>query len=88
VVESTGFITRRILNPAYNPDEEYKTRRERNEWEIVGMMGKLYVIDDCTCVPNGYAKVASDGTVTHSSEPTTMRVMSRVTDNVVLVLKK
>lgn len=88
VVESTGFITRRILNPAYNPDEEYITRRERNEWEIVGMMGKLYVIDDGTCVPNSYAKVAADGTVTHSSEVTTMRVMSRVTDNVVLVLKK
>ena len=88
VVESTGFVTRRLVNPAYNPDEEYKTRRERNEWEIVGMMGKLYVIDDGTCVPNGYAKVASNGTVTHSDEVTTLRVMSRVTDNIVLVLKK
>lgn len=88
VVESTGFVTRRLVNPAYNPDEEYKTRRERNEWEIVGMMGKLYVIDDGTCIPNGYAKVASNGTVTHSDEVTTLRVMSRVTDNIVLVLKK
>ena len=88
VVESTGFVTRRILNPEYNPDEEYKTRRERNEWEIVGMMGKLYVIDDGTCIPNSYAKVASDGIVTNSTEVTTMRVMSRVADNVVLVLKK
>ena len=88
VVESTGFVTRRKLNPAYNPDEEYISRRERDEWEIIGMMGKLHVIDDGTCVPNSYAKLAQDGTVTHSDEPTTLRVMKRVADNVILVLKK
>lgn len=88
VVESTGFVTRRILNPAYNPDEEYITRRERNEWEIVGIMGKLHVIDDGTCVPGSYAKVLADGIVTHSADITTMRVMKRITDNIVLVLKK
>lgn len=52
------------------------------------MMGKLYVIDDGTCIPNGYAKVASDGILAHTDDITTMRVMSRVTDNIVLVLKK
>lgn len=88
VVESTGFVERKILNPEYNPDEEYITRKERNEWEIVGMMGKLHVIDDGTCIPNSYAKVTADGIVTHSSEVTTMRVLKRVTDNVILVLKK
>lgn len=88
VVESTGFVTRRKLNPAYNPDEEYISRRERDEWEIIGMMGKLHVIDDGTCIPNSYAKLAQDGTVTHSDEPTTLRVMKRVSDNVILVLKK
>lgn len=88
VVESTGFVTRKVLNPEFNPEDEYITRKERNEWEIIGMMGKLHVIDDGTCVPNGYAKVANDGIVTHSDEPTTMRVMSRLGDNVVLILKK
>ena len=88
VVESTGLVTRRVLNPEYNPDEEYISRRERNEWEIVGMMGKLHVIDDGTCIPGSYAKVAVDGTVTHSAEATTLRVMKRITDNVILVLKK
>ena len=52
------------------------------------MMGKLHVIDDGTCVPNSYAKVSSAGIVTHTDEVTTMRVMKRITDNIVLVLKK
>lgn len=88
VTESTGLVERKILNPAFNPDDEYVTRKERNEWEIVGMMGKLHVTDDGTCVPNGYAKVSHNGIVTHSDEITTMRVMRRVSDNIVLVLKK
>ena len=88
ITESTGFITRKILNPEFNPDDEYITRKERNEWEIVGMMGKLHVIDDGTCVPNGYAKVSHDGIITHSDKITTMRVMKRITDNIVLILKK
>lgn len=88
VVESTGFVTRKVLNPAFNPDDEYITRKERNEWEIVGMMGKLHVIDDGTCVPNGYAKVSHDGIVTHSDKITTMRVMERINDHIILILKK
>ena len=51
-------------------------------------MGKLHVIDDGTCVPNGYAKVSHDGIVTHSDEVTTMRVMRRISDDIILVLKK
>ena len=88
VTESTGLVTRKVLNPEFNPDDEYLTREERNEWEIVGMMGKLHVIDDGTCVVNSYAKVSHDGIVTHSDEVTTMRVMERISDNIILVLKK
>ena len=88
VVESTGFVERKVLNPAYNPEDEYITRKERNEWEIIGMMGKLHVVDDGTCVPNAYAKVKADGVVTHSDDVTTFRVMKRITERIVLVLKK
>lgn len=88
VTESTGFVTRKVLNPEFNPEDEYITREERNEWEIVGMMGKLHVIDDGTCVVNSYAKVSHDGIVTHSDDVTTMRVMERISDNIILVLKK
>ena len=88
VIESTGFITRKVLNPEYNPEDEYITRKERNEWEIIGMMGKLHVIDDGTCIPNSYGKVSSNGILTHSDEVTTFRVMKRIGDNIILVLKK
>ncbi len=88
VVESTGFVERKVLNPSFNPEEEYKTRKERYEWDIIGMMGKLHVLDDGTCKPNRYAKVSHDGILTHSDEVTTFRVMKRLTDNIILVLKK
>jgi hypothetical protein len=34
---------RRVLNPAYNPDQEYVSREERPEWDAVGLVGKLRV---------------------------------------------
>lgn len=86
--ESLGFFPRRRLNPDYNPYKSYKPRSERPEWAVVGMLGKLHVRDDGTCVPNGYAKVGADGTATASAEKTSMRVLKRVSDKIVLVLMK
>lgn len=74
-------------NPAYDPSKAYTKRSERPEWQIVGMMGKLYVRDDGSCVVNGYADV-KDGIATKASGKTNMRVMERVTDNIVRVLMK
>ena len=74
-------------NPSYDPSKAYTKRSERPEWQIVGMMGKLYVRDDGSCVVNGYADV-KDGIATKSSSKTNMRVMERVTDNIVRVLMK
>jgi hypothetical protein len=31
----------RVLNPDYNPEQEYVSREDRPEWAIVGLMGKL-----------------------------------------------
>ena len=74
-------------NPAYDPSKTYIKRADRPEWQIVGMMGKIYVRDDGTCVVNGYADV-KDGIATKASGKTNMRVMERVTDNIVRVLMK
>ena len=74
-------------NPDYNASRAYIKRSERPEWQIVGMMGKLYVRDDGSCVVNGYADV-KDGIATKASGKTNMRVMERVTDNIVRVLMK
>ncbi len=74
-------------NPDYNASRAYIKRSERPEWQIVGMMGKLYVRDNGSCVVNGYADV-KDGIATKASGKTNMRVMERVTDNIVRVLMK
>ena len=90
--EDNGEITKRHIhapkeNPEYNASQPYAKRADRPEWQIVGMMGKLYVRDDGSCVVNGYADV-KDGIATKASGKTNMRVMERVTDNIVRVLMK
>lgn len=90
--EDNGEITKRHIhapkqNPEYNASQPYVKRADRPEWQIVGMMGKIYVRDDGTCVVNGYADV-KDGIATKANGKTNMRVMERVTDNIVRVLMK
>lgn len=63
-------------------------RADIPEWDIVGMLGKLYVRDDGTAVVNGYVTVGENGVAIASSEKTNMRVLSRVNENVVRVLLK
>lgn len=74
-------------NPEYDTTKAYIKRADRPEWQIVGMMGKIYVRDDGSCVVNGYADV-KDGIATKANGKTNMRVMERVTDNIVRVLMK
>lgn len=74
-------------NPEYDASRAYIKRADRPEWQIIGMMGKIYVRDDGTCVVNGYADV-KDGIATKANGKTNMRVMERVTDNIVRVLMK
>ena len=74
-------------NPEYDVSKPYTKRADRPEWQIVGMMGKLYVRDDGSCVVNGYADV-KDGIATKATGKTNMRVMARVNENIVRVLLK
>lgn len=75
-----------VVNPNYNPDQEYTKRADRPEWSAVGMMGKLYVRDDGTCQVNGFAKPING--VATASTSGTMRVIERVSDNVIRVVIK
>ena len=74
-------------NPDYDVSQPYTKRADRPEWQIVGMIGKLYVRDDGSCVVNGYADV-KDGIATKATGKTNMRVMERVNENIVRVLLK
>lgn len=78
-----------ILSSDWSEEEEYIPREERPEWEAIGLVGKLLVRDDGTLIPNNFAKVgALDGELTLSEEPTNIRVMGRVTENIVRVFIK
>ena len=85
---STGFHPHRKLNPNYDPEQAYVRRSDRPEWEIIGLIGKLHVTDDGTCTVGGYATVGENGIATASANKTSMRVMKRIADNVILVLMK
>ena len=74
-------------NPDYDSSKTYIKRADRPEWQIVGMMGKLYVRDDGSCVVNGYADVVN-GIATKATGKTNMRVMERINDSIVRVLLK
>ena len=85
--EWTEHIHAPVTNPAYNPSQPYINRRNRPEWGTVGIMGKLYVRDDGTAQVNGYV-TAKNGIATASETRTNMRVMERVSDNIIRVLLK
>lgn len=76
-----------LVSPNYDGSKPYIKRSDRPEWQIVGMMGKIYVRDDGSCIVNGYADV-KDGIATRANGKTNMRVMERVSDNIVRVLMK
>ena len=52
-----------VLNPEWDPETEYIPRKDRPEWGMVGVLGKLVVFDDgtlqagdaCRCGDNGIA---------------------------------
>lgn len=71
-------------NPNYNPTLTYVQRKDRAEWDAVGMLGVLSVRDDGTCKVNGYCTVAEGGIATASEVG--YRVIKRVNDNIVKVV--
>lgn len=85
---SIGFAPRRKLNPNYDPEQVYIRRSERSEWSTIGLIGKLHVTDDGTCVVGGYATVGNNGVATKSESKTNMRIMKRISDTVILVFMK
>ena len=78
---------RQKLNPDYdNTQLPYIPRSARPEWDAVGMIGKLVVVDDGTCQVNGWAAVGEGGVATASDERTAYRVMERLDEGHVRIL--
>lgn len=54
-------VTQFVVNPEYNPGEEYIGREFRKEWAPVGKLGQVIVVDDGTCTVGGYCKPSANG---------------------------
>ena len=91
--EETGETTKQVvktqvLNPDYDPNQKYVPRNERPEWDPVGMLGKLVVIDDGTCEINGYCVPSKGGIATKSETKIGYKVLNRLDNTHILVLIK
>lgn len=84
LIEEEHDAVQWVLNPDYDPEQEYISREDRKEWTSIGLMGKLVVIDDGTCEVNGYCKAGVNGIATKADDG--YRVMARIDDTHIRVL--
>ena len=73
-----------ILNPQWDNTRTYIPRLKRPEWIIVGLLGKLRVRDDGTCIPGGYCRPSNNGIA--SASESGYRVLERLSENRILIL--
>ncbi len=76
-------------NPDYDPTQPYIERKDRPEWDAVGMLGVLSVRDDGICEVDGFCQVAQGGIATAAEKyvpGTTYRVINRVSGDVVQIV--
>lgn len=74
-----------VVNPEYDPEQEYICRDVRPEWTVVGFSGFIVAVDDGTCQVNRYCTIGENGVLTMSETRTAYRVMERKDDNHILV---
>ncbi|MDO5785263.1 MAG: peptidase G2 autoproteolytic cleavage domain-containing protein [Eubacteriales bacterium] len=79
-------LIRQKLNPDYDNSQTYIPRSERPEWDAVGMMGKLVVLDDGSRAVNGWCSVGQNGVAVNSDTKTKYRVMERLDETHIRVL--
>lgn len=77
-----------VVNPEWDAEEPYVPRSERSEWDVVGLVGKLYVRDDGSAVAGGYVKPGAGGIATAATERTRWRVLARTGENIVRVMMR
>lgn len=95
VMVETGRIipnARMKLSDGYDPSLQngYIERKDRKEWDYVGMLGVLPVRDDGTCLPGKFCRCGQGGIATLAAERgfDTYMVIERISDNIVSVILK
>lgn len=75
-----------VINPDYDPTQEYIPRSQRKEWATVGMLGQLIVIDDGSCTVGGHCAVGDNGKATAFESG--YKVLKRIDDTHIKVFFK
>ena len=95
VTIETGKIipkARMKLSKDYDPalQQNYIERKDRKEWDYVGMLGVLPVRDDGSCQPGQFCKCGKDGiaTLANARGFDTYMVLERISENIVSVILK
>lgn len=81
IIREAYYSMERKVNPDYDPEKPYTPRSQRPEWDYVGIIGKLVMLDDGTAEVNGYVKPSDNGIATKSEDRTRYRVMRRLDEN-------
>lgn len=56
-------------NPDYKPDKNYASREERDEWNVVGLVGQVYVRCDSTVEAGDFIQAHNNGIATKTVSP-------------------
>ena len=78
---------KQMLSPEFDPDRVYVPRSQRPEWDVVGLVGRIIIRDDGSCVPGGYVS-ARQGVATSCYAVTRARVLRRLDATHIEVLMK
>ena len=84
IVTEEHIETQPILNPQWNPEQEYIPRKDRAEWSAVGVLGKLIVYDDGTLQSGDICRCGDGGKAVKSIE-NGYTVLKRVSDDKVII---
>ena len=74
-----------IVNPKYDESKEYKSRSQRKEWDIVGLLGQVLVRQDGTLKVGGFAG-CENGVATNADNG--YHVLKIINNEIALILIK
>lgn len=88
ITENIDGELRPVISDDYDSSREYVPRSERREWDYASSSGRLIVIDDGSCIVNGYCKPMKDGIAGLSEKSTEYRVIQRLDESHIMIYIK
>ncbi len=75
------------LSDDYDPERKYIPRSQRQEWAVIGLVGRLIICDNGKCEPGGYVS-ARQGVGAPTFTRTNVRCLKRIDNTHIEVLLK